>query len=117
MPTPQHFTFATAALARTVAHGGPGNVAAARVLDRGTQPGCTFVDLVIVPPGSSIGRHRHGNEEEVYVIVAGTATMDVDGARFSVRSGDVVVNRPGGTHALDNDGTEPLRLVVVEVRT
>jgi mannose-6-phosphate isomerase-like protein (cupin superfamily) len=41
--------------------------------------------------------------------------MTVDGTPLVVRPGDVIVNRPGGTHGLRNTGVDPLRLVVVDV--
>ena len=41
--------------------------------------------------------------------------MTVDDRSFGVGPGDVIVNRPGGTHGLVNDGAGPLRLVVVDV--
>ena len=59
--------------------------------------------------------HRHGDQEETYVIVDGSGTMVVDGTRLEVGHGDVIVNRAGGSHGLENTGTEPLRLVVLDV--
>jgi quercetin dioxygenase-like cupin family protein len=111
---PQHFSFARTRLAPSVAHDGRGTVEAARVLT-GNAPGVGFVDLVVVPPGCSIGRHTHGADEEVYVVVDGTGEMVVDGTPLTVRPGDVVVNAPGGTHELANTSDAPLRLVVVDV--
>lgn len=117
MPDRQHFSYARAALAPTVAHDGDGLVEAARVLDRRGAPGAEFLDLVVVPPGSSIGVHTHGDDEETYVVVDGEGRMHLDGEEFAVGAGDVVVNRPGGTHGLANTGPRPLRLVVLDVRT
>lgn len=108
----RHHTFEQAALAPVVAHGEQGAVLAARVLEGAPL---AFVDLVVVPVGAAIGRHEHGADEEVYVVVSGTGEMVVDGSRFGVGPGHVVVNRPGGTHELANTGAEPLRLVVVDV--
>lgn len=112
---PSHYTFAAARFDDVVAHEGAGAVGAARVMER-AGPGVAFVDLVVVPAGSSIGDHTHGTaDEEVYVIISGSGTMAVDGQHVDVAAGDVVVNRPGGRHGLDNTGDEPLRLVVVDV--
>ena len=41
--------------------------------------------------------------------------MELDGEVFEVGPGDVVMNRPGGTHGLKNVSGAELRLVVVEV--
>lgn len=115
MSGPQHFTFADAPFHDAVAHGGRGEVAAARVLGRDARAGLAFVDLVVVPPGCGIGTHTHGDDEEIYVVVDGEATMVVDGSSRALGAGHVVVNRAGGTHALHNTGPTPLRLVVVDV--
>lgn len=117
MAAPQHYTFAAAPFADTVAHAGRGAISAARMLSRESGFGYAFVDLVVVPPGASIGLHRHGEDEEMYVVIDGHAVMSVDGEEFPVSPGDVVVNRPGGSHALDNRGPLSVRLVVVDVRT
>jgi mannose-6-phosphate isomerase-like protein (cupin superfamily) len=107
--------FDDAALIPHRAHEGEGEVLAARVVDRDSGP-LAFVDLVVVPAGVSVGRHTHGLDEELYVVVSGTADTVVDGARRRVTAGDVVHNPPGGTHELRNPGPEELRMVVVDVR-
>lgn len=112
----QVLRFADADLAAIVAHNGAGAVLTSRVLDR--EPGdlVTFIDLTVVPPGVSIGVHTHGpDDEELYVVIDGTGMVELDGRTYEVGSGDVVVNAPGGTHALHCDGPDPLRLVVVAV--
>jgi mannose-6-phosphate isomerase-like protein (cupin superfamily) len=97
------------------AHDGDGELLAARVVQRDSGP-LAFVDLVVVPAGVSVGRHTHGRDEELYIIVSGQADVVVDGVRRSVAPGDVVHNAPGGTHELSNAGPEELRMVVVDVR-
>ncbi len=110
----QHFRFDSVRFTSVVAHHGRGSIDAARVLD-GSSNGASFVDLVVVPPRHTIGLHTHGNDEEIYIVVDGSATMEVDASTVQVGPGDVVVNRPGGTHGLTNTGVGPLRLVVVDI--
>jgi mannose-6-phosphate isomerase-like protein (cupin superfamily) len=112
---PQHFTFADASFEDVVAHEGEGEIRAARVIADGAGGGAEFIDLVVVPPGCTIGYHAHGDDEETYVIVEGAGAMTVDGTSLAVAAGDVVVNRPSGSHGLRNTGTRPLKLVVVDV--
>ncbi len=98
------------------AHDGDGELFTARAIAR--EPGdlVTFVDLTVVPPGVSVGRHTHStDDEELYVVVAGTGVAELDGVEVEVGPGDVVVNPPGGTHALRATGDVPLRMVVVDV--
>jgi quercetin dioxygenase-like cupin family protein len=98
-----------------VAHGGCGTIGFARLVS-GEGGGLNFVDLAIVPPGATIGRHTHAaEEEEFYLVLEGTARMTLDGRDVRVGPGDLVRNRPGGTHDLVNDGTEPVRIFVFEV--
>jgi len=114
-PGPQHHSFASSSLEPTVAHDGDGPILAARVHVREPFAGATWVDLVEVPAGRSIGLHRHSTEdEEIYVCIEGRAIMQADGQEFGIGPGDVVINPPGGTHGLVNPGPDRVRLVVVD---
>lgn len=110
----RHYSFSDTVLEEVRAHGGMRSILTSRVV--GATGSVNFIDLTVVPSGSDIGVHTHADDnEEIYVVVSGTATMMVDGRRIAVSAGDVVVNRPGGTHGLWNTGAEELRLVVIEV--
>jgi mannose-6-phosphate isomerase-like protein (cupin superfamily) len=106
------------ATAAVRAHGGEGEIHFARVADATAFAGaCNFIDYAVLPPGVSIGRHRHADdEEELYLVLDGTGEMWRDGERFAVRAGDLIRNRPGGEHGLRNTGAMPLRLFVIELR-
>jgi oxalate decarboxylase/phosphoglucose isomerase-like protein (cupin superfamily) len=98
------------------AHGGLGRIGFHRVLESAAFDGpWNFVDYAVIPPGASIGRHTHGDDEELYLILEGRGTMHVEGRDFPVRAGHVVLNPRGGTHGLVNDSDAPLRVFVVEV--
>lgn len=75
----------------------------------------SFIHDDVLPPGSSIGVHRHENDEEVYVILSGKGVMTLDGEEHEVGSGDVTVVFPGGSHGLENRSTEDLRILVFAV--
>ena len=100
-----------------VAHEGNGLIRFARLVEKGEVSGpCNFVDFTVVPPGVTIGSHQHGDdEEEFYLILKGDGELVRDGRRMAVRSGDFIRNRPGGTHALRNNGTDDLHLFVFEI--
>ena len=106
------------AMSERRAHDGVGTISFARVAEAAALAGsCNFIDYAVVPPGSSIGRHRHANdEEELYLVLAGTGELWLDGELLAVQAGDVVRNRPGGEHGLVNTGREMLRLFVIELR-
>ncbi len=92
---------------------------AVRAIDVERHTGVTapyrFVDLVRVPPGSSIGRHTHeADSAEIYVALSGTACFELEGVVSQVSAGDVMCNVPGGTHALWNDTDTEFTMVVIE---
>ncbi|MER6328602.1 cupin domain-containing protein [Streptomyces sp. NPDC001034] len=96
-------------------HGGTGTIRAHRAyLAAGARAPIAFIDLVVLPPGTSIGTHRHADDEETYVILSGRGRMTLDGEEFTVRAGDVVPNRPYGEHGLANDADDDLHLLVFE---
>ena len=74
-----------------------------------------FVLLCHLEPGSSIGYHQHGENEEVYAILEGSGLMRVNDETRQVTAGDVVLNKPGWSHGLENNADVPLRLLVFEV--
>ena len=60
-------------------------------------------------PGASIGMHKHENNEDAYIIVSGTGVfIGDDGKEIPVKAGDITIARKGQSHALINNGTEPL---------
>ncbi|MEW1696240.1 cupin domain-containing protein [Streptomyces sp. NPDC093249] len=96
-------------------HGGRGTILAHRILARGGgSTGAAFIDLAVLPPGTSVGRHRHGRDRETYVVLSGSGVMFRDGVEFRVSAGDVVVNEPYGEHGLSNDSAADLTLLVFE---
>jgi mannose-6-phosphate isomerase-like protein (cupin superfamily) len=73
-------------------------------------------DIWELPPGASEGSHTHGAEralEEIYYVLQGTGTMTIEGEAVALTPGDAVLVPPGVDHGLVNDGSEPLRLVLL----
>lgn len=94
-------------------HDGAGHVALFRAYERAADsPLVDLIHFVVVPPGATIGQHRHRDDNEYYVITQGTGVMHIDGRRVQVARGDVVANRPFGEHGLVNDSDEDLHAVV-----
>ena len=99
-------------------HDGRGVIDWTVVLDdqqcRGRQ--LHFINDDILPPGTSIGLHRHDLDEEYYFILSGTGVMTLDGVRHEVGPGDITAIFPGGGHGLENNSQEDLRIIVIGLR-
>ena len=77
--------FQSAPSAWGAAHEGKGQVKNALLYgDADFSTNLRFVIYTELPPGTSIGYHTHGNDEEVYVILEGLGTMTIDGEAHEV---------------------------------
>lgn len=99
-----------------VAHGGRGKIFATRIINGpDSEAVCDFVDYVEVPAGSSIGDHRHSmNQEEYYLVLDGSGEMHLEREQFTVRTGDLIRNPPGGLHGLVNTGESSIKLFIFQ---
>jgi quercetin dioxygenase-like cupin family protein len=98
-------------------HDGDGEIDWIGVLD-GESPGgdrLRFVHDDILPPGTSIGNHRHTSDQEYYYIVSGRGVMTLDGREYEVAAGDVTAVLPGGSHGLENRSDGDIRVIVISV--
>jgi len=102
-----------------VAHGGVGQIRFARLIgseELSPSSAMDFVDHARIPPGSSIGAHRHDASTEVYVVLEGKARYLAGEDWIRVGPGDVLLN-DGGRHALINDGVEEVEILVFQARS
>jgi mannose-6-phosphate isomerase-like protein (cupin superfamily) len=53
-----------------------------------------------VPAGASTQRHFHRRSEEIYFILEGAGTMELDGEKRPVGPGDAVLIPPGSWHTI-----------------
>jgi mannose-6-phosphate isomerase-like protein (cupin superfamily) len=74
-----------------------------------------FLHDDVLPPGTSIGVHRHQDDEEYYYILEGQGIMTLNGQQLPVGPGDITAVFPGGEHGLENAGTSSLRVLVFSV--
>lgn len=107
---------AVAPITREREHGGEGPITFRRILDSSDfASAIDFVDYTRVPPGSTIGRHEHHGNEEIYFVVAGTPLMKVDGEVSRLAPGSFSIVRSGGWHELLNDTSEDTEILVIQV--
>jgi mannose-6-phosphate isomerase-like protein (cupin superfamily) len=67
------------------------------------------IGWMTLQPGHSIGMHKHTDNEDAYLIIAGEGVFtDSDGKETPVTDGDITIARAGQSHALRNAGKTPL---------
>ena len=85
------------------------------VVSRGTgeqlPASCRLFSRIELPAGASIGLHRHEGEAEMFYVPSGHPTLTDDGAEYTAQPGDCIVTRSGHSHAVRNNGGEPVELL------
>jgi mannose-6-phosphate isomerase-like protein (cupin superfamily) len=71
-----------------------------------------FVDHLLIPVGSSVGRHYHAGVDEVYFVIKGKGKVHVNDEWADITYGDAVPVRAGEIHALESSSTDPLEMIV-----
>jgi len=66
----------------------------------------------ILKPGSSIGYHLQ-KEDEIYYVISGNGTMQMNGKTFPVKPGDAILTRPGSSHGIAPDKENDLVILIV----
>lgn len=66
-----------------------------------------------LPPGASIGTHRHDGEDELFVIVKGSGILDDGKSRTPVAAGDAILTGSGESHSIENAGADDLEFLAV----
>jgi len=97
-------------------HGGKGKVLYRRAL----QPEVFFtnwayVDHLVVPPGASVGRHRHAGVEEVFYVMDGNGSATIGKESAEIQKGDAVPVLFNDVHAFENTGARDLEFLIVGV--
>ncbi len=98
--------------------GGQGTVRYRRALDPSVfLTNWSYVDHLVLSPGSSEGRHRHTGVEEVYYVMNGEGEVQVDTETAVIRKGDAVPVLLNESHSFKNTGAQDLELMIVGVAT
>jgi len=105
-------------LLRPVEHmnGGSGTVQYRRALTSDMfATNWAYLDHIVLPPGASVGRHRHMGLEEVFYVMNGQGSVTVNKESADIQKGDAVPVFLQEVHSFQNTGTEDLELLVVGV--
>jgi quercetin dioxygenase-like cupin family protein len=76
--------------------------------DDATATASVTAGVTEMEPGDWLGRHRHA-PAEIYYVLAGEGTMELDGEQHAVRTGSAVFIPGDLEHGIRNTGSERLR--------
>ena len=95
-------------------HDGVGVTAGSRLFTKTDfETNIVEINASNLPPGTSIGEHTHGNDEEIYIILKGNGKIIADGETREAITGDIFVNERYGTHEfINNTDTDTLILTL-----
>ena len=69
------------------------------------------VNVVRVPPGGKIGRHRHTQQLETVWVISGEAILTLDQIDLSMSEGQIIAIPIGLEHAVRNEGQSVVELL------
>ncbi len=69
--------------------------------------------IMSIPPGGEVGKETHKYTEQTLFFLSGTGEGELNGKKFPINPGDVVVVTAGTRHNFRNTGTEPLKIYTV----
>lgn len=82
------------------------------LLDRSNAPVANHsLAEATIPAGEATVRHHHRVAEEIYYLLEGAGTMELDDRTRRVAAGDAILIPPGAWHRITADPDGPLRLL------
>jgi len=93
--------------------GGKGTVAYRRALPPEVfYTNWSYVDHLVLPEGSSVGKKRHEGVEEFYYVVRGSGTARVNSESAEIHQGDVIPIQFNDVHSFESSGGDLEFLIV-----
>lgn len=98
--------------------GGNGTVEMIHFMEKADSFGTgRLFSLATLPPGASIGTHKHEGEFEIYYILKGTAHVMDNDAPGILEPGDCMVCLDGDSHSIENRGDTPVEALFLVLHT
>jgi mannose-6-phosphate isomerase-like protein (cupin superfamily) len=69
----------------------------------------------VLPPGASLGTHRHQGLEEIFYVMQGEGPAEAGGESAAIRKGEAVPIMIDEPHAMVNTGTSELEFMVIGI--
>jgi mannose-6-phosphate isomerase-like protein (cupin superfamily) len=95
--------------------GGEGIVSLLHLVECEKETNIRLLAELTLPPGASIGSHRHEGETEYFLVLSGEGLVDDNGTEKAVKAGDAIITGGGAFHSVKNTGTEALVMHAVIV--
>lgn len=95
--------------------GGIGEVVMQQLLNGADEmygKGRMFNHMTLLP-GNTIGEHTHEGDNEIFYILSGSAIYNDNGTEVRVGAGDTLICNDGESHAMVNDGDEPVQFIAL----
>jgi mannose-1-phosphate guanylyltransferase len=73
------------------------------------------IKRIIVKPGKRLSLQKHFHRNEHWIVVSGTAEVEVSGEKFLLRPNESTYIKMGETHRLSNPGKIPVVLIEAQV--
>ena len=97
-------------------HGGKGKVLYRRALEPEVFfTNWAYVDHLVLPPGASVGRHKHIGVEEVFYVMDGAGSARIGEESADIQKGDAVPVLFNDVHAFENTGARDLEFLIIGV--
>jgi len=64
-------------------------------------------------PGKSTRGHSHSGQEEIYMIISGSGTMELDDKKIDIHGGEMVLINDGVFHRVHNTAEVDLYMVCI----
>lgn len=94
--------------------GGKGSVTLEHFMDNQMANGAgRLFALTTIPPGASVGFHKHEGDSEVYYILEGSALVNDNGTEVTLAPGDINFCPDGNSHSIENTGSTDLKYIAI----